>query len=69
MSMSLPPFYEMAPVEDILRFFFKLFSIEIFFTIVIKGILNDNRKNLQFRILRFLHDFFRPYFFRAVSGS
>lgn len=58
MSMSLPPFYEMAPVEDIFIFFFKLLSIEIFFTIVIKGILNDSRKNLQFQNIYISPQFF-----------
>lgn len=69
--MSLPPFYEMASVEDTLIFFFKTFSTElffVFFTIVIKGILDDTEPAIPTEYLD-ISTILGTYFVRIVLSS
>ena len=72
--MSLPLFNEMASVEDTLIFFFKIFSIEVFFcfvlffTVVVKGILDDTEPAVPTEYLD-IPTILGPYFVRIVLSS
>lgn len=68
--MSLPLFNEMASVEDTPIFFFKIFSIEVFFffTVVVKGILDDTEPAVPTEYLD-IPTILGPYFVRIVLSS
>lgn len=68
--MSLPLFNEMASVEDTPIFFFKIFSIEVFFffTVVVKGILDDTEPAVPTEYLD-IPTIWGPYFVRIVLSS
>lgn len=68
--MSLPLFNEMASVEDTPIFFFKIFSIEVFFffTVVVKGILDVTEPAVPTEYLD-IPTILGPYFVRIVLSS